>query len=534
MLLEAMVEDIATQITSRLPVIRLTPAKQYQSDQHVIVSTAGNAALAGAGNLINAALKYATNIVTTNTFSQAIYGTYVAAYTTATIVGCMAVLGLDVAMLRFLSAYRATGEQSKAAGLIRFVLWMTLVSSVLCSALFYLSTTVLAHLVYHQDTYALPFKEITLLVPLIALQLVFANGLQALKAIKSKVCVDRLIQPGLSLILIGIFFLLGLRLEALILATICGYLASIIAGQILLRQSSKKFMLGAVSRYEPKTWLRFALPMSFYALIQNILNSTDVLFLAAFTSAAQVGLYAAAERTSAFVVMPLFALDTIFSPLIAEFYARGENEQLANLARLVTKWSFSLCLPVFLCLCVFHEAFLSIFSKGYTGAGIVLIILSFGNLVNAGAGLSGSLLLMTGHTRVILANSVATITINIGLAYFLVQHFNAVGAAVAAALAVVILDCGYFIEVYCILKVFTLRWDMLKPVAAGSAASVVGLLLLHVVHVTYGYKAIFGVIGLILPFMIVYLLVLALLRFSKEDMMVFDAVRAKIGSKRHK
>ena len=34
-----------------------------------------------------------------------------------------------------------------------------------------------------------------------------------------------------------------------------------------------------------------------------------------------------------------------------------------------------------------------------------------------------------------------------------------------------------------------------------------------------------------IPFMLVYGLVLALLRFSKENMMVFDAVRAKFGKK---
>jgi len=32
--------------------------------------------------------------------------------------------------------------------------------------------------------------------------------------------------------------------------------------------------------------------------------------------------------------------------------------------------------------------------------------------------------------------------------------------------------------------------------------------------------------------MLVYVLMLALLRFSKEDIMVFDAVRAKLGKKK--
>jgi len=59
----------------------------------------------------------------------------------------------------------------------------------------------------------------------------------------------------------------------------------------------------------------------------------------------------------------------------------------------------------------------------------------------------------------------------------------------------------------------------------------VGLFLLHVIHVGYGYQAIFGALGLVIPFMLVYVLVLALLRFSKEDTMIFDAMRARFGKK---
>ena len=532
--IHAWVEDIALQATLRLPIIVLTPAKQAQSNQRqAIASTASGAAIAGTGDLIFSVLRYVTNVVMTNIVSQSVYGTYMAAYTSAMIVGSIAELGLDTTMLRFLSIYRTKDEHDLAAGLVRFVVWMTLISGLLCGVLFYFSATAIAHLVYHKNAYTLPLKEVALLIPLISLQLVFASGLQALKAIKLKVFVDRLIQPLLFLILIGVFYLLGLRLEALILATTCGFLASVITGQVLLRKTSRQLVCDTAPRFAPKTWLRFTLPMSFYTLIQNVLNSTDVLFLTAFGTAAQVGLYAAADRASTFAIMPVLALNTIFSPLIAEYYTRGEREQLANLAKVVTKWSFSLTLPIFLCFCVFHDAILSVFSKEYTAAGAVLIILSLGNLVNAVAGSAGSLLVMTGHARIILANTIATIIVNIGLAFLLVPRFNVIGAAVAAALAVIILAAAYIIEACQILKTLAFRWDMLKSIAAGGAASVVGLLLLRVIHVGYGYRAIFGVLVLVIPFMLVYLLMLALLGFSTEDMMVFDAVFARVGRKRN-
>jgi O-antigen/teichoic acid export membrane protein len=532
MFIATIVEDISLQATLRLPVIVLTPGKQTLSEQRqVIASTAGSAAIAGAGDLIFAILRYLTNIVMTNVVSQSIYGIYVTVYTSATITGTIAELGLSNTMVRFLSTYHTKGEHGFATGLLRFVVWMTLVSGLLCGALFYLSATVLAHLVYRQDAYVLPLKEIALLVPLIALQLVLASGLQALKVFKWKVLVDRFIQPVLSLIFIGAFYLLGLRLEGLILATTCGFLASVMAGQILLRKASKQLVRDVAPRFEPKTWLRFALPMSLNSFILNVLNSTDVLFLAAFATAAQVGLYAAADRVSFLISMPGFALRVIFSPLIAEYYARGEHEQLASLARLVMKWIFTLSCPLCLCFYIFHDAILSIFSRGYTAAGMALIILSFGNLIGTGTSVTGNLLMMAGKTRLLLVDSITTIAVNIGLALWLVPRFNVIGAAVATTLTVVILNVMALIEVRWFLKITTFRWDMLKSLAAGGCASMVGLLLLRVIHVGYGYRATFGVLALVIPFMLVYVLVLALLRLSEEDKIVFDAVRAKFGKK---
>ena len=530
--IETIVEDISLQATLRMPVVVLTREKRTQAVQRqVITSTAGNAAIAWTGDIVFAVLRYVTNIVMTNIVSQSIYGIYVTVYSSASLLGFIAALGLDTTMLRFLSIYRAKSEHGLAVGLIRFVARMTLISGLLCATLFYLSTTFLARLIYHQDTYALPLKEVAVLIPLISLQLALSSGLQALKVIKFKVFVDRFIQPALSLALLGLFYVLGLRLEALILGTICGYLASVTAGWLLLGKASKRLISHAKPRFERKAWLRFALPISLNSLILNAMNYTDVLFLSAFANAAQVGLYAAADRVSFLVLMPNYALRVIFSPLIAEYYTRGEHEQLVSLSRLVMKWMFTISWPLFLSFSIFHEAILSTFSKGYTSAGMVLIIVSFGNLIDMGTSVTGNLLLMAGKTRLLLVDSIVVIAVNIGLSFWLVPSFNVIGAAVATTLTVIILNILAFIEVYWLFKIVPFRWDMLKSVAAGGVASMVGLLLLRVIQVSYGYKAIIGALGLMIPFMLVYALMLALLRFSKEDRMVFDAIRSKLGKK---
>ena len=162
---------------------------------------------------------------------------------------------------------------------------------------------------------------------------------------------------------------------------------------------------------------------------------------------------------------------------------------------------------------------------------MALIILSFGNLIGTGTAVNGNLLMMMGKTRVLLADSIATIVINVGLAFWLVPRFGVTGTAVATTLTVIILNVLAFIEVYWLVKVVTLRWDMLKSLIAGGIASLVGILLLQVIHVGYGYRAIIGVLALIIPFILVYALALKLLRLSEEDKVVFDAILVKFGKK---
>lgn len=516
--------------------IVLSPEKQVQLEQRqAVTNIAGGATIVGIGSILSVVLRYFGNVAMTHILSQSAFGIFVEVFTAVSIIGLLANLGLNGSLLRFLPTYRMKSEHSLAAGLLHFALWVALISGILCGAVFFLSSTALAHFVYHNDAYALPLKEAALLIPLIALQATFTAALLALKAVKSTVSVDRLIQPGLTLILMGVFYLLGLRLGGVILASLCGFLASVIMGQFLLGKARRQLVSDTVSKFAPKVWLLFALPLGLNSVIQNVSGNVDILSLALFAAPAQAGLYAAADRTSVFILMPFTIIGTIFIPIIVEYHAHDEHEQLAKMLKVVTKWCLSLSLPMFLCFCVFHSAILGVFSSEYKAASIVLIINSFGNLAFVVAGFTLNLLLMTGRAFINLANTVATIAINIALAFLLVPHFGALGAAVAASTSLIVLGVTGLIEVYWIMKVHPFRWDMLKPIGAGGFAAGMSFLLLHAVPLPDGRVGTLESLGLIIPFVLIYVLVLSLLGFSEEDTMVFDAIRTKLGSfARHK
>ena len=528
-----LIEDVTLHPTLPLPVIVSVQEEKGQTGQHqVVANIASGAAITGGAEITSAALRYGTNIVMTHMLSLSVYGTFQAALAMVTVFSMIARVGMESAILRFLSIYRANDARGFVAGLIRFAMRTTVISSLLFTVLLFLSATPLAHIVYHTDAYVLPLKETAFLIPLVALQIVLATSLQALKALKWKVCVDRLISPVLILISLVFFYLFGLRFEAAVLAFGCGLLGSVIAGQFFLHRASRQIIRGAAHRFERKMWLRFALPMFLTSIVQTVLLSSDILLLAVMTTSALVGVYAAADRVGIIIDMPLLAMSMIFSPLIADYQVRGDYRQIANMFSIITKWSFSLGLPVTLCCCIFHNTILTIFSREYTMGGTTLIILSLGYLADTAAGPAFHLLLMIGRSRIIFINTTVTHILNFTLMFLLVPRFNIVGAAVSSAATVVISVGLSLTEVYCIMKIHPYRWDMFKPIVAGGIASGMILLVLHFVHLNAGLLAVLKALGLIILFMVIYIFALALLRLSKEDRILFNTVLAKLGRKK--
>lgn len=528
-LAHTLIGDITQRVTLTLPAVTRDAEQEDQADQRKdITATAKGAGIAGFGNLIGVALRYVTNIAMTHMVSPAIYGAFGEVYTAVYLLGGLANLGFGGILTYLLPTYRVKNERDLVSGLMNFSTWITFIIGCLLGVLLFAFAAVIARVFYHAPSYELILKELVPLIPLIAVMQVFTGGLQALKEIKWKVCIEL----GLSLIpliALVIFYLLGWRMEALCFSAIGGFVCSVLIGQRVFRKIVKRFTGNVAPRYTPRSWFGFALPLLFSEQIFNIASTTDILFISIFATSAQAGIYIAANRISGIMSLPLAALNIIALPLMAEYYTQGKREQLESMFKLVTKWALSLSLPVCLCCLVFHDAILGIFGPQYTTGWLVLVVLCLGNLVNVGTGLVLQMLSITRRLRIVSINSIITVILNVGLSFILVPPFNILGAALAAALADVILNGLCIIEVYWILKLHPYRWDMCKPLVAGGVASLVGILLLHFVHLQpgLGHLAVLEQLGLIIPFILVYVLVMILLRFSDEDQIVFHALLAR-------
>ena len=180
--------------------------------------------------------------------------------------------------------------------------------------------------------------------------------------------------------------------------------------------------------------------LSFGAItsLHLINDNLDVLMLGLLADARDTGLYRGATVLSQLVVFGLGIVNFLILPDIAGMHARGDR---IGLQRLVTRAAriVSLMAAVGLGILLFagHPLLSLLFGAEFTEAYMALIILAFGQLVNAVFGPVALVLNMTGHERLTLIGVLVAVGVNVLLNLLLIPRFGMEGAACASAAALI-------------------------------------------------------------------------------------------------
>ncbi len=106
-----------------------------------------------------------------------------------------------------------------------------------------------------------------------------------------------------------------------------------------------------------------------------------------FLGVREVGIYAVAATLVAFVPIVLQSVNQIFSPTIADLYARGDHALLGRLFQTLTKWVLGLTLPLAFVVMLYSQPLMLLFGPAFGAGWVVLIVGTLGQLINTGVGL---------------------------------------------------------------------------------------------------------------------------------------------------
>lgn len=215
-------------------------------------------------------------------------------------------------------------------------------------------------------------------------------------------------------------------------------------------------------------------------------------------------------------------------PIAGELYAKARSPELAKTYQILTKWIFSVTLPLFFILFFFPEMTITfLFGDRFTDASLPLRILLLGYLFIVFMGTNSMLLLVMGHSKAVMKVSAAAALLNLLLNYVLIKHagLGMHGAAISTAVSMIAITSGYSFLLYRFSGIQPISAVYLKPVIG---SSVIGLLI-------YGVAKSIPLYYWMLPVYFIlyicgYMASLILTRsIDEDDIMLLETLLNKLG-----
>ncbi len=388
------------------------------------------------GTLFNAAAAYLFKIYVARVLGAAALGIYALGMTLVGLFGLVNGLGLPQTAVRYVAAYSATRQYQRLHAFFRHALVLLALANVALAGAMILIGPWLARSIYHSPALAAYLPLFAGLLALGAFTAFLGQVLAGYKDVALRTVITNFIGSPLNIVLGVILLAAGMGLRGYVLAQIASgalVLCMLFGAAWKLTPVAARLPQGKLPKVETEVYW-FSAGVFGVSFLEFLLGQTDKILLGVFLDVRQVGIYAVAASLVSFVPVALQSVNQIFSPTIASLHARGEHALLGRMFQTLTKWVLGLTLPLAFVMTVFSKPLMRLFGPAFEAGWIVVILGTFGQLINAGVGSVGYLLLMSGNQRRLIQVQATTAIFMVIMTTLLVRPFGLVGVALAAAL----------------------------------------------------------------------------------------------------
>jgi O-antigen/teichoic acid export membrane protein len=275
----------------------------------------------------------------------------------------------------------------------------------------------------------------------------------------------------------------------------------------------------AAAVYRPRELFSFSMVSWMASLASQGLIWAGTIILGIYLSSAEVGTFNVATRLVVMATFVMAPINVSFGPRIADLYQRGRTDTLRRTYGVATSWILRLSLPAFVLLILFPEQLLKLFGAGFAAAASVTVILAVGKLIDAGTGPCAQMLTMSGRPLLNMIDNVGVLIANVVLNIVLIPRHGILGAAIAWAVALGVVNIARVVQVRITLGMLPFDRGVAKGASAAAAALVAG----GVVRLVS--QSLAGLIAGALAIGATYLGVLLALGITEEDRVVLRSLR---------
>jgi O-antigen/teichoic acid export membrane protein len=483
------------------------------------------------GLLISKILTYLYRITIARTFEPSAYGLFSIAVIFVSIFTTFAALGFDSGLLRFISLYRGSKELNKSRYLFRFSFKVIFVISLLFGLLLFLLSNFIAIEIFKNPALSILLKYSSLFIPAFSLLGIFFSSLKAYEKIGWYSFLSNILLLFLQLILLIVLIHLNVGQTSIIFSYLLGYLGVFFMSILICKfQIPEIFFKTNINKEEKlkvrKEFLSYSIPILFLSLSPILFSSIDSFFIGYFLNADKVGIYNAATPIAALLLVVPNLFIQLFLPLITKEFSKGNKEVIKQLSKQVSKWIFTINLPIFILLILFPGAIINIlFGAEYIAAENALRFLSIGVFFySCFSTISQNLLSMAGKSKTISLNMLICILVNLGLSPVLTPKLGIEGAAIATMTAYLCLGILDIVQASRKTSIIPIRRKMFGIFLVSLIPTAILLILRGIIEIN-----ILSIILLtIFFFLLFFTLILITKCFDKNDIMILKSIKRRL------
>ncbi|AGL01035.1 flippase [Desulfoscipio gibsoniae] len=490
----------------------------------LLKETAKGGGISFVGRILGQFVRMITQILITRILGVENYGLYALGQSILQILRQVSMLGLQGGVVRYGVIFLGEGERGKLKGTILFALVISTGFSIFTAITLYLISYDIAMQVFNKPSLVHVLHGIAIALPFFALLTIISFISRVFRRIDYSVAIQEVFHPIFVFILIGFSFILGYKLIGAVYGFVLGTIITAVFSVLLLIRMFPEIYGGIKSVCKYKELMNFSFIILLVELSTILINNIDRIVLGYFVSAKDIGRYSAAALVAIQISVVLQSFNTVFSPLIADLYNKNALNQLNLVFKTVTKWIFTLTLPLFLIIVMFSDEVMNMFGRDFFSAGSILVILACGQFVNASVGSVGYMLTMTGLQKIEMINGILGLILNLILNYILVLHFGVVGVAMATSISLAFLNILRLLEVFLFIGIHPYKNSYFKPILSAFFCVVIWLVFNHFTEFNSLYVDLF-MVSLML---IIYFGMIYIMGFDSEDNIILNELKIKI------
>lgn len=448
-------------------------------------------------------------------------------------------LGLGEGVIRFAAFYKGKNDQRRIKGIITSALKLGLPLSFLLGAVWFVFSDWIAVSMFHNKELSVLFKIFAIMIPFDVSRTFFLSAIKAFQRVEYEVIAKSLGENVAKVMLTLVAVYLGFN----VIGATIAYLLSVIVSWVLSFYFLEKKVFPiiktrVISIKSNKTLFTYSFPILLSNSVFLILQWTDTLMLGNMKTAIAVGAYNVALPTAYLLFLIPSAIRTLFFPVLSEIYAQNNRETFKIVYRTVVRWIMKINLIIFIFLVIFSKQIINVlFGEAYiidkmflaghsfTASTFTLIILASALLLGNFMVPSKDVLFVLKKTKLIFLTALSMAVFNVVLNYLLIPPYGIVGAAIGTGCSHVLGAIIYFVASHHTTKINPFRFNYFRIV--GSAGVV---LFLMIFFKLYLLSNILHILMFATLFLIIYCILLLLTKsFEKEDIMILNSIKNKLG-----